>query len=34
LPFIDVVNLNEQNDDSLGEIKPNPAIVIGIKGEF
>lgn len=33
-PFIDVVNLNEQNDDSFGEIKPNSAIVIGIKGEF
>ena len=33
-PFVDIIDLNESDKDLVNEIKPNPAIVIGIKGEF
>lgn len=33
-PFIDVVDLNESSKDLVNEVKPNSAVVIGIKGEF
>lgn len=34
MPFIDVVDLNESSKDLVNEVKPNSAVVIGIKGEF
>ena len=33
-PFIDFVDLNDSSRELINEIKPNPAVVIGIKGEF
>lgn len=34
MPFIDVVDLNESGKDLVNEVKPNSAVVIGLKGEF
>ncbi len=34
MPFIDVVDLNESSKDLVNEVKPNSAVVIGIKGDF
>lgn len=33
-PFIDIIDLNESDKDLVNEIKPNSAVVIGIKGKF
>ena len=33
-PFIDFIDLNQSDKELVNEIKPNPAVVIGIKGEF
>ena len=33
-PFIEFVDLNDSSKEPVNEIKPNPAVVIGIKGEF
>lgn len=33
-PFIDVIDMNRADEDLVNSIKPTPAIVIGIKGEF
>jgi len=34
MPFIKIVDLNKQKDDSDVELKPKSIIFIGIKGEF
>lgn len=33
-PFIDCIDLNESDKELVNEVKPKPAVVIGIKGEF
>lgn len=33
-PFIDFVDLNDSSRELVNKIKPNPAVVIGVKGEF
>ena len=33
-PFIDVCDLNRADEDKVNEVKPKPAVVIGLKGDF
>lgn len=33
-PFIDIIDMNRADEDLVNEITPNPAVLIGLKGEF